>query len=102
MEIVLHMKGWAPRLASKTRPEVIRKWPIRDRSLITSQAGGRGGGGGFKKNVVFQNWTPPKNFEVKIIPPSQFLFEKCTPPPPLLTDRPTDRQTDMFIGSLIQ
>ena len=29
MKIDLHMKGWAPRLASKTRPEIIRKWPIR-------------------------------------------------------------------------
>ena len=28
MEIDLHMKGWAPRLALKKRPEVTRKWPI--------------------------------------------------------------------------
>ena len=28
MKIVLRMKGWAPRLASKKRPEVIRKRPI--------------------------------------------------------------------------
>ena len=27
-KLILHMKRWAPRLASKTRPEVIRKWPI--------------------------------------------------------------------------
>ena len=29
MKINLQMKRWAPRLALKTRPEVIRKWPIR-------------------------------------------------------------------------
>ena len=40
-----------------------------------------GGGGGFQKSVVFQNLTPQKTFEVKMIPPSQFLFEKRTPPP---------------------
>ena len=45
---------------------------IRDRSLITSQGGG-GGGGGFQKSVVFQNCTPQKNFEVKIIPPFPIL-----------------------------
>ena len=28
MKIHLHMKRWAPRLASKKRPEVIRKWRI--------------------------------------------------------------------------
>ena len=28
MKIDLHMKGRAPRLSSKKRPEVIRKWPI--------------------------------------------------------------------------
>ena len=28
MKIDLHMKGWAPRLALKKRPEVIRKWAI--------------------------------------------------------------------------
>ena len=54
---------------------------FRDQSLITSRGGGGGGGGGFQKSVVFQNWTPPKKLEVKIIPPSQFLFEKRTPPP---------------------
>ena len=28
MKTNFHMKGWAPRLALKTRPKVIRKWPI--------------------------------------------------------------------------
>ena len=53
----------------------------RDRSLITFQ--GRGVGAVvFKKSVVSQNWTPSKNFEVKIIPPFPILVWKTYPPPP--------------------
>ena len=60
----------------------LHEWKtLRDRSLITSQ-----GGGGFQKSVVFQNWTPSKNLEVKIIPPFSILVWKTSPPPPLLVD----------------
>ena len=34
MKIYLHMKGWAPRLALKKRPKVIRKWPIVPLALV--------------------------------------------------------------------
>ena len=34
-ESYLHMKGLAPRLASKKRPEIIRKWPITNDKLET-------------------------------------------------------------------
>ena len=39
MKIDLHMKGWAPRLALKKRPEVIWKWPVESTcvsALLTS------------------------------------------------------------------
>ena len=53
---------------------------FRDRSFITSQVGAGGGGRWFLKKCSVSKLNPPKNFEVKIIPPSQFLFEKRTPP----------------------
>ena len=36
IKIDLHMKEWAPRLASKKRPEVIRKWPFLTERVFTS------------------------------------------------------------------
>lgn len=38
--------------------------------------------GGFQKSVVFQNWTPQKNFQVKIIPLFPTLVWKTYPPSP--------------------
>ena len=48
MKIDLHMKGWAPTLVSKKRPEVIRKWPItRSRERLSRWKG--------RKNVSNDN-----------------------------------------------
>lgn len=64
-------------LQSEEEESFTKRWNQQNEGPIVNYVPERG----VAVVVVFQNWTPQKNVEVKIIPPLQFFFEKRTPTP---------------------
>ena len=62
------------------------------------------GDGGFLKNRVYENFTPPpqkKSFKQKSYPPLQWQFENCSPPPRPPHSWPGGWIVEKFLGSTL-